>query len=218
MELVLSIIIGFVLAFVAILVFEWSVSPRLEIRRAPPDVEVLDFPPGNPIERFLRVQVVNKPLSVPVLTFLSRRVALRCRAYVSFFDETTKQRVPSPPLPESVRWTNTSEGRYEIDPNTGRTFRLVDSSMFPQMETLDIGPNTPQPLDLVVKRQGDTDIYMHNALNLMNPTFQHPANRLSGLSFRVEIYVRAENAKSKPVRFIIRNLGGNLQDLTLHAD
>ena len=90
--------------------------------------------------------------------------------------------------------------------------------MFSQMETLDIGPNTPQALDLVVKRQGDTNIYMHNALNLMHPTFQHSTNRLDGLRFRAEIYVRAENGKSKPVRFSLRNLDGNMQDLALQAD
>ncbi len=213
----MSTIIGFVLAFVAILVFECLVSPRLEIRRSP-DVEVFDFPLGNPRERFLRVQVVNKSLSVPLLPFLSRRVALDCRAYVHFFDETTGQRVPSPPLPESVRWANTPEGRYTIDPNTGGIIGIIDSSMFTQIETINIGPNTPQTLMLVVKQQGDTNIYMDSARNLLNPTFQYPENRLSALSYRVEIYVRAENGKSKPVRFIIRNSGVNLQDLTLHAD
>lgn len=213
-EVVLSTIIGFVLAFVAILIFEWAVSPCLEIKRDP-DVEILDFPPGNPTERFLRVQVVNKPLSVPLLPFLSRRVALRCRAHVSFVDETPKQSVPSPSLPKSTRWADSPEGRYDIDPNTGRFVRIIDSSMFSQIETIDIGPNTPQTLQLVVKQQGDADIYMDNALNLTHPTFQYPANRLNGLSFRVEICVRSENGESKPTRFIIRNLDGNLQSLTL---
>ena len=107
-------------------------------------------------------------------------------------------------------------GRYQSDPNTGKIIRIIDSAMFSEIETIDIGPNTPQTLQLVVKRQGNTDIYMDNALNLMSQTFQQPANKLSGLNFRLEIYIRAENGKSKPVRFIMRNLGNNLQDVTLH--
>lgn len=217
-ELVVTTIIGFVLAFVAILVFEWLVSPRIEVRRADPSTEIFDFPPGRPTERFVKVQVINRPLRIRFLPFLRRRVALRCRAYVQFFDANNGQKVPSPPLPESVKWTIAPEGRYSIDPNSGKIARFVDSSMFPEIETVDVGPHTPQTLDLVVKQQGDADVYMHNALNLTHPKFQEPANQLRGLGFRIVIYVRAENGESKRARFILKNSGANLQDLTLHAD
>lgn len=218
MELVLAAIFALIMGIAAILLVEFVANPRLEVNRAAADVELFDFPPGNPVMRFVRVNVINKPVAAwCIRRFLFRRTAIACRSFVEFADLGTGVPMPSPPLPQSTKWTIRPEGQYSLDPNTGRLFRLIDGSMFPLIETIDIGPQTPQNLDLVVKHQGDPDFYMHNALNLQG-NLRHPANRINGTSFRLTVEIRAENGKSKHRSFILRNLGSNIQDLTLDDD
>ncbi len=211
----IQILIGLIVALVAIIIFEWLVSPRLEVRRAQPHTEVFDYPSGNPTSRFIKLEVINKPLKFPGLTFLSRRVAKGCKAYVEIIDATTNHIVPSPPLPQHVKWTSSPEGRFDIDPNTGKMMRFIDSSMIPHIETIDVGPSAPQTLDLFVKQKGDKNFYLHSGENLMHPTYQQPINKLDGPAFYVTVRIIAENASSKSVTFMVLNNGVNLQNISL---
>jgi len=211
----LQILVGLVVALAAIIFFEWLVSPRLGIKRANPNIEIFDFPQNNPSERFLKLEVINKPLRFPGLPFLYRRIAMGCKAYVEIVDATTNQIITSPPMPKHVKWTSAPEGRYDIDPHTGRMTRFIDSSMIPHIETIDIGSSASETLDLFVKQQGDIDFYLHSGENLMHPTFQQQTNRLIGTEFYVAIKIIADNGSSRSSTYIVRNAGTNLRDLTI---
>ncbi len=91
---------------------------------------------------------------------------------------------------------------------------VVDPSLIPQCEFLDISPGSEESFCICIKQEGEDAIYGFNAYSYLYPSWKNPKWKLDKGEYYIDLVLNATNAY-KEFHFILKNSGPGFRDVEL---
>ncbi len=222
----LSIIGGFIVAFVAIILFEFVRRPNIEVFLPESDevryAQINGKPSiGQPPARLAKIGVTNKPLSRKF--WLPRHPAVSAKCLVTLYDAEDKQIVGNL-RGMRCKWDASLEPSAvkipQFDLTTGKVLLFFNASNFvyyvQHANILDLNSKAdPEYVAIAIKVDGDNNCYPFGGESYQYPDLRDRARMIPQGDYTLHVVISSDNMQSREYRFRLRNHGPTSQGLSV---
>jgi hypothetical protein len=212
-------LVVFGIGLLGIFIFEVVKRPSLDICLQPENIDIPDLPNGRKKSRLVHLKAVNRPIYE---NWIQRSTATNCRSKITVKDEDGNVLQADRNVLHEIgtKWAATPQPlRLMALPIAGGAVLqdVLDESLIGQCDKIDIYANYEGQLFAVaVKIVDDSDCYLFRGESYISQQqWRLPKYKIPSGTYTLEVYVEADNGKSKNKTYRLHNVGTNPEDLTL---
>lgn len=220
MSWIWAFVLGWIASFLASAFYGWGKRPVIEISTEPDPTPSIGQMPGHPKHRFFHLIVENKEAPFLWRRFTQRDTAWACEVSLSFYfaDRPREKAIPDTVI---ARWSSAPELLQPVVlPNVsvgGQAARstIPDLTKLPYGRRMDLHAGKPEPLDLVVKFEGQRQCYVFG-----NESYwlgwENEGWRLEGGEYSIVAEIRSGGYRKTRI-FRLTNNGTQLDSVTVRS-